>query len=411
MMLAPLWKLSREQQLFAIQDTFLEDKDIEITARSEFLQLPPVDRGRDQRVFRITADLFGNQLATMIAKIPKLATSLEDNISLISSFIGEIQKYVDCGRHPLLLDQYRLYNCWGVPMIVSAPQDVTLNALIERREIALSGTEPVRLPVCDVDCVSVAIQILHVLEYCSRRGIVSHQDLKPSNILLEIGPLAVVGGKAKVKYHVRVCDFGMANAFAELGSRRGSRPYMAPEQYSEEAPLHKADVFATGVILHELLTAGLHPIGVATATVWPLVPSHMPGNWGRDQKWGRWSRSGAKTVDDSLALRDGGLAAIVLSALKPSVAERPTAVVLKSALHSWLLEHDPVEAALLSAELDDLDKKAEDRETRSDPPLAEDLEQYRRWFEQGRLADLDRSAASSEEIDRFIALSTEPRSA
>ena len=93
------------------------------------------------------------------------------------------------------------------------------------------------------------------LEYAHERG-VFHQDIKPENILIDESGLAKIG------------DFGIARMLgeeeAEAGNgsdrrmRLGSGPYMAPEQRRHDAsPDHRVDIYALGVLLHEMLTGGV----------------------------------------------------------------------------------------------------------------------------------------------------------
>ena len=91
-----------------------------------------------------------------------------------------------------------------------------------------------------------------------RAGIV-HRDLKPANIFLE--PWA--GGEA-----VKVLDFGIAKqgaigdadfehdvtALTQVGQVIGTLEYMAPEQLIGGAIDARADVFAIGLVLYEMLT-------------------------------------------------------------------------------------------------------------------------------------------------------------
>jgi eukaryotic-like serine/threonine-protein kinase len=94
-------------------------------------------------------------------------------------------------------------------------------------------------------------------------GIV-HRDLKPANILV----LTEQGDEGEMLDVVKVCDFGIAKVVdprrsAELRERAkaatgglviGTPEYMAPEQGRAEKLDGRADVYALGVILFELLT-------------------------------------------------------------------------------------------------------------------------------------------------------------
>lgn len=91
------------------------------------------------------------------------------------------------------------------------------------------------------------VDLLQALAYLHRRGIL-HRDLKPENILL------LADGRLKV------LDFGLAVARdlqGEIGVA-GTLDYMAPEVLLEGAPEPASDLYAVGVLIHQLLT-GAHP--------------------------------------------------------------------------------------------------------------------------------------------------------
>jgi Tol biopolymer transport system component len=102
--------------------------------------------------------------------------------------------------------------------------------------------------------VAVALDIGRGLAAAHARGIV-HRDLKPENVFLRSG-----GG-------AKVLDFGLAKLQSAVGSLEesqtltgfivGTAGYMAPEQVKGEAIDTRADLFALGVILYEMLAG--HP--------------------------------------------------------------------------------------------------------------------------------------------------------
>jgi serine/threonine-protein kinase len=73
-----------------------------------------------------------------------------------------------------------------------------------------------------------------------------HRDVSPQNVLVSVDGIA------------RVLDFGVAKAVGRLqttreGQIKGKIAYMAPEQLRSEPVDHRADVYAVGVVLWELL--------------------------------------------------------------------------------------------------------------------------------------------------------------
>ena len=99
-------------------------------------------------------------------------------------------------------------------------------------------------PLTLVQKLDIVTQLLTGLHYAHEQGIV-HRDVKPPNIwLLDDGT-------------VKLLDFGIAKIAASTmtnaGSILGSAFYMAPEQISGREVDGRADIFASGVVLYELL--------------------------------------------------------------------------------------------------------------------------------------------------------------
>lgn len=97
--------------------------------------------------------------------------------------------------------------------------------------------------------ISTTMQVALGLEHAHQLGVV-HRDIKPSNILLTS------------RGEVKILDFGLAkrnlDALTDPGNRAGTAAYMSPEQALGEAMDHRADLWALGVTLYEML-AGNKP--------------------------------------------------------------------------------------------------------------------------------------------------------
>ena len=151
-----------------------------------------------------------------------------------------------------------------------------------------------RGPVPLDDAISIAKQLIDALEAAHERGII-HRDLKPANI------------KVRDDGTVKVLDFGLAKALdpvggsgaqlmnsptltspaTQMGVILGTASYMSPEQAKGKAVDARADIWAFGIVLFEML-AGRAPFSgesttevlgavVLTEVDWSLLPPATPG--------------------------------------------------------------------------------------------------------------------------------------
>ena len=142
-----------------------------------------------------------------------------------------------------------------------------------------------RGPLPLADALAIARQIADALEAAHEQGIV-HRDLKPANV------------KVNTDGTVKVLDFGLAKAMdplngsggaasvansptltahaTNMGVILGTAAYMAPEQARGKAVDRRADVWAFGVLLFEMLTGRRAFAGNETSDVLAAVLREEP---------------------------------------------------------------------------------------------------------------------------------------
>jgi serine/threonine protein kinase len=188
-------------------------------------------------------------------------------------------------NHPNIAHIHGLEESSGVRALVMELVDGDdLSAIIARGPMALT------------DALPIAKQIADALEAAHEQGII-HRDLKPANI------------KVRADGTVKVLDFGLAKALTggaegsggrgdsansptltaratQMGMIIGTAAYMAPEQARGRAVDRRADIWAFGVVLYEMLTGRRafegDDISITLASVlkedpkWAALPGDLP---------------------------------------------------------------------------------------------------------------------------------------
>jgi eukaryotic-like serine/threonine-protein kinase len=148
-------------------------------------------------------------------------------------------------NHPNILAVYHFGVFEGVPYLVSELLvGETLRQQLER------GPLPVR------KAIDTGVQVAHGMAAAHERGIV-HRDLKPENLFVtKDGRVKILDfGLAKLTQSQADSDAGtptMTHA-TEPGVVMGTAGYMSPEQVRGKPVDHRADIFAFGAILYEML--------------------------------------------------------------------------------------------------------------------------------------------------------------
>jgi serine/threonine protein kinase len=159
--------------------------------------------------------------------------------------------------------------------------------------------------------LSIIERVLGALAYSHAHGVV-HRDVKPENILMS------TDGR------ILVTDFGLGVVTEKLGrelalsgslrtqtgnSIEGTLAYMAPEQRRGEDPDGRSDLYAVGLVLHEMITGDTGPLRFPIKN----VPAHVSRAVERATERNPGERPG--TAEELISLLHEGI--------RHPVAERP----------------------------------------------------------------------------------------
>ncbi|MEO6409837.1 MAG: protein kinase, partial [Burkholderiaceae bacterium] len=229
------------------------------------------------QVYRATDTTLGRQVAIKI--LPDAFAADPDRMA---RFVREAQTLAAL-NHPHIAAIYAVERSAGVhALVMELVEGEDLSQRIERGAISLD------------DALPMAKQIAEALEAAHEQNII-HRDLKPANI------------KLRPDGTVKVLDFGLAKAADTSAARTSHSPtftspaaltiggmiigtaaYMAPEQARGKSVDKRADIWAFGLVLYEMLTgraafAGDTVTDILAAVVtrepdWAALPDAAPAS-------------------------------------------------------------------------------------------------------------------------------------
>ena len=238
--------------------------------------IAPLGAGGMGEVYRARDTKLGREVALKV-----LPEAFAQDAERMARFQREAQMLASL-NHPNIAAIYGLEDSRGVRALVM--ELVEGPTLAERLR---SGAVPLD------DALPIAKQIAEALEYAHEKGII-HRDLKPANV------------KITPEGAVKVLDFGLAKALdveasvsssisnsptltaaaTQAGMILGTAAYMSPEQARGKTVDRRADIWAFGGVLFEMLTGRRAFEGESTTDTlaaviksepnWDMLPGEMP---------------------------------------------------------------------------------------------------------------------------------------
>ncbi|MBU6334753.1 MAG: protein kinase [Chloroflexi bacterium] len=173
-----------------------------------------------------------------VVAIKLIHPHLADNREFLARFEEEAAAVARL-RHPNIVQVYDFDHDGDVVyMVLEFVAGETLSQRVQR--LASGGRQ---MPVAEA--VQAISQACDAVDYAHQRGLV-HRDIKPANIMIDIHGQAIL------------MDFGIVKILGgdrhtATGAVFGTAHYMSPEQVRGTVVDHRADIYALGVTLYELL--------------------------------------------------------------------------------------------------------------------------------------------------------------
>jgi eukaryotic-like serine/threonine-protein kinase len=300
----------------------------------------PIGEGGMGQVFRARDTKLNRDVALKV-----LPDSFANDADRLARFTREAQTLAAL-NHPNIAAIYGIEESSGVRALVME--------LVEGEDLSQRMTRGA-IPIDEA--LPIAKQIAEALEAAHEQGII-HRDLKPANI------------KVRADGTVKVLDFGLAKAMEPAGARSsnstsptittpammtgvgmilGTAAYMSPEQAKGRTVDRRADVWAFGAVLFEMVS-GRQPFSGETVSEtlaevmkseppWQALPVGIPANLARLIRQ-------CLVKEPRQRIRDMGDVRLALEGAFETAAPQAVAPVVASL---WRRVVTPVAAALMTS--------------------------------------------------------------
>ena len=169
-----------------------------------------------------------------VVAVKIISAQIDNNPDLRERFFREARAAGQLS-HPNIITIHDLGEEDGVPYLA---MEYLVGEDLQRR---MSGHDRMSLS----HKLDLAIEVCEGLQFAHNHAVV-HRDIKPANIFITDDGT------------VKLLDFGLArlvtSELTHSNMMMGTLNYMAPEQVRGERADHRADIFATGVVIYELLS-------------------------------------------------------------------------------------------------------------------------------------------------------------
>ncbi|MFO0626761.1 MAG: protein kinase [Polyangiales bacterium] len=176
-----------------------------------------------------------------------LHPSIAQRGDILERFLREARATASLGSPHIV----KVFDCAVTPegtafIAMEALEGESLQALIERERV-----------VAPTRAVSIVTQVLDGLSVAHAAGIV-HRDMKPGNVFLTPVPGAREERATILDFGISKMRSGSAASLTQTGTVMGTPHYMAPEQIWNSKDIdHRADIYAVGVMLYEMVSGRL----------------------------------------------------------------------------------------------------------------------------------------------------------